>query len=224
MTQRDINAVIGVLGITAFGIFCQWLPFVILSVPMPKGVIASTAITTFWQTLWLVVIPYVWAVRRLGLSIEDMGVGRRNLGLSTILGCSLYLIALAAFIHCSGGGLMTNHIVRKVGPGEASMLVLLMGIVAAGTDLTTRGFILLTLTKHSHVIFAIFMQNLIWFLGHIAEIKLLTDCLGVAMATVLTLTLGIVGDMIVLRTRNVVGLAIAHFLLNVVLVIYLRQM
>lgn len=119
---------------------------------------------------------------------------------------------------------MTNHIVRKVGPGEASMLVLLMGIVAAGTDLTTRGFILLTLTKHSHVIFAIFMQNLIWFLGHIAEIKLLTDCLGVAMATVLTLTLGIVGDMIVLRTRNVVGLAIAHFMLNVVLVIYLRQM
>jgi membrane protease YdiL (CAAX protease family) len=191
---------------------------------MPEGVIASSAITTFWQTLWLVVVPYVWAARRLGLSVEDMGISSRNLGLSTILGCSLYLIALAAFIHCSGGGLMTNHIVRKVGPGEASMLVLLMGIVAAGTDLTTRGFILLTLTKHGHVIFAIFMQNLIWFLGHIAEIKLLTDCLGVAMATVLTLTLGIVGDMIVLRTRNVVGLAIAHFMLNIVLVIYLRQM
>lgn len=54
------------------------------------------------------------------------------------------------------------------------------------------------------------------------QIRLLADCLGMVMGT--ALTLGIVGDMIVLRTRNVIGLAIAHFLLNVVLAIYLRNL
>jgi membrane protease YdiL (CAAX protease family) len=224
MNQRNVNAALGVLGITGLGIFSQWLPFVILKVPMPEGLIASTAVTTFWQTLALVIFPYLWAIKRLGLSLADLGISRQKLGMNTLLGCGLYLIALASFVHCSEGEMMVNHAVRKIGIGDASALVVLMGIIAAGTDMTTRGFILLSLARYSHVAFAIFMQNLIWFLGHIHEIRLLADCLGVVMATVLTLTLGIVGDMIVLRTRNVIGLAIAHFLLNVVLAIYLRNL
>jgi hypothetical protein len=43
-------------------------------------------------------------------------------------------------------------------------------------------------------------------------------------ATALTLTLGIGGDMVVLRTRNVIGLCIAHVLLNLILTVYLRLM
>lgn len=191
---------------------------------MPESLLASSCITTFWQTLALVILPYVWATRRLGMNLADLGITRQKLGINTVLGCGLYLIALGSFVHCSEGEMMANHAVRKIGLGDASAFVVLMGIIAAGTDLTTRGFILLTLARHSHVAFAIFMQNLVWFLGHIHEIRLLTDCLGVGMATVLTLTLGIVGDMIVLRTRNVIGLAIAHFLLNVILVIYLRNL
>ena len=224
MNQRNVNAVLGVLGITVLGIFSQWLPFIILKVPLPENQIAATTITTFWQTLALVVVPYVWAVKRLDMSLADLGLSRQKLGLNILLGCGLYLIALAAFVHCSEGRMMANHAVRQGGFGEASALVVLMGIIAAGTDMTTRGFILLSLARYSHVVFAIFVQNLIWFLGHIHEIRLLSDCLGVGMATVLTLTLGIVGDMIVLRTRNVIGLAIAHFLLNVVLAIYLRSL
>jgi hypothetical protein len=99
-----------------------------------------------------------------------------------------------------------------------------MSVIAAGTDLLTRGFILLTLARHSHVVFAIAMQNAIWCLGHVHEIGLLADCLGVGGATLLTLTLGIGGDMVVLRTRNVIGLCIAHVLLNVILTVYLRAM
>jgi len=223
MNQRDINVVMGVIGIIGLGIFSQWLPFVILRVPMPEGILASSGVTTFWQTLALVIVPYVWATRRLGASLADLGITRRKLGMSTALGCGLYLIALASFIHCSNSDLMMNHAVRRSDLGDAAIMVLFMGITAAGTDMTTRGFILLTLARHSHVVFAIFMQNLVWFLGHIQEIKLLTGCLGVVMATVLTLTLGIVGDMVVLRTRNVMGLAVAHFLLNVVLSIYIRH-
>lgn len=224
MNQRDINVVMGVIGIIGLGIFSQWLPFIILRVPRPEGILASSGVTTIWQTLALVIFPYVWAIRRLDLSLGDLGLTRQKLGMSTALGCGLYLIALASFIHCSSGDLMMNHPVRRVDLTDASIMVLFMGITAAGTDMTTRGFILLTLTRHSNVAFAIFMQNLVWFLGHIPEIKLLSSCLGVEMATILTLTLGIVGDMVVLRTRNVIGLAVAHFLLNVVLAIYIRHL
>ena len=224
MTQRDWNATLGVLGIIAFGIACQWILFVTLKVPLPSGQIASMAITTFWQTLMLVAVPYLWAVKRLGMNLADLGLSRHGLGISTVLGCGLYLIALVAFVHCSGGSLISQHAVRTASATDASMLVALMGIIAAGTDLTTRGFVLLTLTRHTHVVFAILMQNLIWYLGHIHEINLLSDCLGMALATSLTLTLGILGDMIVLRTKNVIGLAIAHFMLNIVLSIYIRQL
>ncbi len=224
MSQRDWNATLGVLSIIAFGIACQWVPFVALNVPLPNGQIASMAITTFWQTLMLVVVPYLWAVKRLGMNLADLGLSPHRLGMSTALGCGLYLIALAAFVHCSGDAVMAQHVVRTASVADTTMLVSLMGIVAAGTDMTTRGFVLLTLTRHTHVVFAVFMQNLIWYLGHIHEINLLSDCLGTAMATALTLTLGILGDIIVLRTRNVIGLAIAHFMLNIVLSIYIRQL
>lgn len=68
------------------------------------------------------------------------------------------------------------------------------------------------------------IQNLTWYLGHIHEINLLTNCLGYMNALGLTLILGVVGDVIALKTRNVVGLAIAHVLLNVALLIYIRQL
>jgi membrane protease YdiL (CAAX protease family) len=224
MNQRNLNASAGVLGITALGIFAVWFPTAVLSVPMPTGLIASTATMTFWETFTGVFIPYLWAVKRLGMSVGDLGLTHHKLGMSTLLGCGIYAIALAAFLHCAGGEMMANHTIRKVSLGEAFVLVPLMGVTAAATDMATRGFILLTLARHSHVVFAIAMQNLVWFLGHIYEIGLLTDCLGVTMAVGLTLTLGILGDVVVLRTRNVMGLAAAHILLNVALSIYLRYL
>jgi hypothetical protein len=68
------------------------------------------------------------------------------------------------------------------------------------------------------------MQNLVWFLGHLYEIGYLADCLGIPTAVLLTLTLGVLGDMVVLKTRNVLGLAGAHFVLNLVLSVYLRHL
>lgn len=224
LSQRDFNAVLGVLGVTTFGILTLWFPTAILRVPIPSHAILSSGITAVWQTLALVVLPYWWASSRLGMSMAELGVARERIGLSTALGCGLYTLALAAFLHCSDGMLMQTHAVRQASTADAVMLVGMMSLIAAGTDLTTRGFILLTLARHSHVAFAIFMQNLVWFVGHVHEINLLVDCLGAPGAIGLTLTLGIVGDMIVLKTRNVLGLAIAHILLNVVLGFYLRQL
>lgn len=224
MTARDFNATVGVLGVTALGILSLWFPTAVLHIPMPQGVVTRTALTTVWQTVALGVLPYLWAVRRLGMTLGDLGLSTRRLLPSTLLGCGLYTIALAAFLHCSAGQMMQGHAVRTAPLAEAVIFCFFMSVVAAGTDLLTRGFILLTLARHSHVVFAIAMQNAIWYLGHVQEIRLLADCLGVGGATLLTLTLGIGGDMVVLRTRNVIGLCIAHVLLNVILTVYLRVM
>ncbi len=215
---------LGILGILSLGIFLVWFPKVILNVPMPEDPIAGKIIDTVWSVLVLNVMPYLWAMKRLGMKISDLGISTRRLAMNTLAGCGLYAIALAAFLHCSTDPILTNHLVRQAPIGPALVLMLCIGTIAASTDITSRGFVLLTLAKHSNVVFAIGMQNLVWFTGHLQEIKLLSNCLGATQAVLLTLTLGIVGDIIVLRMRNLVGLALAHFLLNVVLAFYIRQL
>lgn len=222
MTQRNINALLGVLGILALSILLLWFPYVVLRVPMPKDMVAYSVVNVVWVVLATCVLPYFWAVKRLGMRLDELGLVWNRLGRDLFLGCGLYSIALVAFLYCSGDDLIANHAVGQEPFGRAMILMLCMGIVAAGTDLLTRGYVLLTLTKHTHVIFAIIMQNLVWFTGHLQEIKLLTNCLGTFYAVLLTLVLGIIGDMIVLRTKSVVGLAAAHFILNVILTIYIR--
>jgi len=224
MGQRDVNAVLGTLGVTLLGILSLWFPTAVLNIPMPKGMVPSMALTTAWQTIALGVFPYVWAMRRLGMDLGDLGLSRRNLGWSVLLGCALYTLALVSFLHCSWGEMMRGNAVRTAPFGQAVVMCTFMSVIAAGTDLLTRGFILLSLSRHGPVWFAIAVQNATWYVGHIQEIGQLTDCLGVGGATALTLTLGIGGDMVVLRTRNVVGLCVAHVLLNVILTTYLRTM
>lgn len=224
MTQRDINAVIGILSIFALGIFLDWFPKAILEIPMPGGSTIQFLSGTVWQTIATIIIPIYWAIKRLGVSLADMGINTQNLGKTLLLSCGLYSLALYAFIHCSADPLIANHSVGKVGIWEAVGLASGMCLVAAGTDFATRGFLLLLLARHTHVGFAILVQNLAWYLGHIHEINILTNCLGYGTALALTLTLGLLGDAIALKTRNIVGLAMAHILLNVILTIYIRQL
>lgn len=224
MSRQDINATAGILGIYALGIFLTWYPMVALGIPLPEGIVARSAVNATWQTVATIALPWAWAMWRLGFSLADFGISIHKLGQAMLLGCLLYSMALAAFIHCSADPLITNHAVGKLPTSEAAGLVASMSLVAAGTDLATRGFILFSLARYTHIIFAIFIQNLTWYLGHIHEISLLTGCLGYAGALTLTLTLGILGDIIALRTRNVLGLAFAHILLNIVLSLYIRSL
>lgn len=219
-----LNMALGVMGIFALGIFLDWFPKAVLQLPMPKGLLAGSAANALWQVAATIVIPCAWAMWRLGLSLGDLGLNSRNLGKTLALGCALYSLALAAFIHCSDDPLIANHAVGQIGAWEAVGLTSTMALVAATTDIATRGFLLLTLVRFTPVWFAVLVQNLTWYLGHIHEINLLTNCLGYTLALGLTLTLGVLGDVIALRTRNVVGLAVAHILLNILLTLYIRQL
>lgn len=222
--QYNINAILGILGIFTLGVFLDWYPKVILDLPLPKDTILNSATSAFWQVSATIIIPFWWAMKRLDLSLRDFGLTTHKLGYTLLFSCMLYSLALAAFIHCSDDPLITNHAVGQLPWGEALQMIGVMSVIAAITDLTTRGFLLLTLSRYGPVWFAIIIQNLTWYLGHIHEINLLTDCLGYTTALGLTLTLGILGDVIALKTRNVAGLAIAHVLLNIVLLFYIRQL
>lgn len=222
--QRNLNAVLGILGIFTLGVFLDWYPKVILELPLPKDMVLGSAASAFWQVGATILLPSLWAIHRLGLHWGDLGVNLSNLGVTLLLGCALYGLALAAFMYCSADPFIANHAVGKLPLSEALQLTAVMGLIAATSDIATRGFLLLSLARYSPVWFAVLVQNIKWYLGHIHEIDLLSSCLGYASAVGLTLTLGIVGDIIALKTRNVVGLAIAHVLLNVAMLIYIRQL
>lgn len=218
------NAVLGIFGIYTFGIFLTWYITGILNPPMPDGIVGRSTVNALVQTICTIVIPYAWAVKRLGFSLRDLGLSLNKLGTSTLLGCLLYSLALAAFIHCASDPQIRDHAVGKLDLASATGMLASMSLIAAGTDFATRGFVLLALARYANIPVAVFVQNLTWFLGHIHEINLLTNCLGYWLALGLTLTLGVLGDVIALKTRNVVGLAIAHVLLNVGLTIYIRSL
>ena len=219
-----LNQVISILGIFTLGIFLNWFPLVFANIPWPQDRILRPIADALWQTITTIIIPIGWAIWRLGLKPSDMGLSQNNLVKTTLLGCALYSLALASFIHCSDDPLIAKNLLRNVDTIDAIILTSSMSLVAAGTDIATRGFILLTLARYTNVWFAIVVQNLTWYLGHIHEIGLLENCLGYYQALGLTLTLGLLGDAIALKTRNVIGLSIAHILLNVVMVSYMRHL
>lgn len=218
---RSRNATLGILGIFLVGILITWLP-VGLQLPLPGHPVDRTSVMALWQTLGMIVIPYYWAAKRLGLSPADLGLGRRGFLRSFGLACGLYTIALVAFAFTTHDPLIAQHPIKLLPAPKAMQTALTMFLIAAGTDVATRGFILLSLARHSSFWFAILMQNVFWLLGHTHEIRVLAGALGGVGAVGLFVVLGLLGDSIALRTRNVIGLGLAHVMLNVVMTSYIR--
>ena len=224
VSSYKLNAFLSISGIYLLGIFLTWYLTGIFKIPLSDDISLKLLTLATLQTVCTIIIPFIWAIKRLNFSLQDLGVSTKNLVLSIILGCALYALALAAFLHCTADPMISNHPIRSLEMKDASIYFLAMAILVAGTDLATRGYILFTLARFTNLPIAIVMQNAAWYVGHIGEIKMLENCLGLWTAIGLTLTLGILGDVIALKTRNVVGLSIAHILLNVTLVIYIRSL
>lgn len=222
LARRDLNATLGILGIFLTAIFLTWFPIAGISVPLPDHPVYRTAWTGGWQFFATIVIPYVWAARRLRMSPADLGISTRNLGVSVLLGCALYSLALIAFWYGRHDPLVAQHPIRFLPDREVWVLGGTMCLIASGTDIATRGFILLSLARHAGVPFAVVSQNVFWMVGHTHEIAVLESALGPIGANGLFLLLGLLGDTIALRTRNVLGLAVAHILLNIVMISYIR--
>lgn len=222
--SANLNMVLGILGICSLGIFLAWFVTAMQLLPLPRNPMWSALVGAGWQFFTTVILLYWWAIKRLRLPLSELGITTKNLLQTTVLGCLLYSLALVAFISCSNDPFIAQHGLRNASTKDASMLLFSMSMIAVGTDLTTRGFILLGLARYSPLIFAFIVQNALWYLGHVSEIAQLSGCLTMWGAIGLTLTLGVLGDIIALKTRNVLGLAIAHILLNITMMIFIKNL
>jgi len=223
-TGANLNLSLGILGTCGLGIFLAWFVTAMHLIPLPADPIRSSLVGTLWQFLTTVIVLYWWAKKRLRLPLSELGITGKNLLKTAVLGCMLYSLALIAFVNCSNDPFIARHALRTADTRDAMLLLFSMSMTAAGTDLTTRGFILLGLARYTPLFFAVVVQNALWYLGHLGEIAQLSGCMTLGGAVGLTLTLGILGDVVALRTRNVVGLAMAHVLLNVAMMAYIRSL
>lgn len=222
--SANINMALGILGICSLGIFLAWFVTAMQLLPLPRDPVWSSLAGASWQFFTTVIVLYWWASKRLRLPLSELGITTRNLLKSTILGCLLYSLALIAFISCSNDPVIAQHGLRYASTEDAMVILLSMSVIASGTDLTTRGFALLGLARYTPLIFAIIVQNALWYIGHLSEIAQLSGCMTLWGAIGLTLTLGVLGDIVALKTKNIMGLAIAHILLNITMMIFIRNL
>lgn len=194
--------------------------YVFPSVPFESWGMYSRLIRTIRMTL-IYVLPVIWFVRRHNGSWRDLGITlpASNKILSIFGGIGVYLIAVVVFLKYRiffGGW--------NYPPWYTVWINLaLIGIMASITDFWTRGFILLELSRRYNKTVAIIGQNLTWFMLHIYEIELLNSYIGYTGAILLTLTLGILGDMIALKTKSIIGLMLGHVILNLAIILAARE-
>ena len=178
----------------------------------------SSTFRAIRMTIVYVLFPFWWAMTKLGTRLGDLGLTTKKLKESLIYGSLVYAVALVIFILNLNNAVFYS--VFAIGyelmtPTELILTGLLFSWMAAVTDIWTRGFILLQVTKYSNATYGVLVQNCTWTLVHLYEIALLAPTLSLPGAVLLTLVLGTTGDIAALRTRNIVGLAFGHAVLNV---------
>ncbi len=181
-------------------------------------ILAGSFIRMIRMTL-VYVFPSFFFIKVNGMTLCDLGLcpckERRKILISIFGGGIIYALAGIVFLKFQiffyGWALLS--------PTERILNLLMIGIMAAITDYWTRGFILLIWAKKHGEFQAIVLQNIIWFIIHLYEIILLIPYIGLLGSILLTLFLGISGDFIALYTRNIYGLMLGHFVLNLMIAI-----
>ena len=177
------------------------------------------------MTCVYVILPFGWAWVFMKQRWVNFGIIKKNLIWSVIFGIGVYSIALVVFI-LSLGNPDFDSAFRWGADYSLSDWILTLALVswmAFVTDLWTRGFVLMLLTKYQSPMFGIIGQNITWLVVHIYEIILLGLSMGIIGALGLTLTLGILGDVVALKTKNIIGLGIGHIFLNITFLSYVRM-
>ncbi|MCG3217920.1 MAG: CPBP family intramembrane metalloprotease [Candidatus Heimdallarchaeota archaeon] len=159
-------------------------------------------------------VPFFWFINSTNLSLKDMGLKYDSWGLW--LGILAYAVPTFVFI--------ANEIFSKEWQNHSSweivLLLTLTFVMASITDLWFHGFIFMGLVNTRSVKIAFLVQNTLWFVFHYYEIILLEPYIGWLNAFVLSLYLGLVGDIITLKTKSVIGLMIGHSLFNLAFVLF----
>ena len=167
------------------------------------------------------VIPAIWFTYRWGGNFNSLGLFPKKgyITLNILLGVLLYTIASLVFVRNEiffGGW-------KNLSWHHAWINFVLVGLMASITDFWTRGFILFELSRKTSDANAILWQNITWFVIHIYEIDALEPYIGILGGILLTLFLGIGGDIVALKTRSIFGLLLGHISLNLMILLAAKE-
>jgi hypothetical protein len=168
------------------------------------------------MTVLYLVVPLLWLVKIRNFSFTDLGITTKNFLVATVLGIGVYFIALTIFLMSIGNPEFDRYFLwgNEMSAGEFAAIMALVAWMAALTDIWTRGMVMMPILKLKGIPLAILAQNVVWFAAHAYEIEFLIGSLTLAGAVTLTLALGILGDLVAIKTRNIIGLSIGHIILN----------
>ena len=130
-------------------------------------------------------------------------------------GIGLYTIALAAFTIFPPKAPGFVFWTSEAGALDWMVTLPCICVMAAVTDVWTRGFVLLNLAPRIGTTQAIVVQNILWIVLHLYELELLATSMTWIGALLLAITLGILGDAIALHWGSVRPLMAGHIWLNV---------
>jgi hypothetical protein len=187
--------------------------------PMQNNIFRAIRMTCVY-----VLLPFGWAWYYKKHKLSDFGITTKKLIWSLILGLGVYSIALLAFLFSLGNPDFDQYFRwgADYTTSDWFATLALVSWMAFVTDLWTRGFVLMLLAKYQSPYLGIVAQNVTWLGVHLYEIALLAPAMSVAGALALTLLLGILGDIVALKTRNIIGLGVGHMFLNIAFFSYVR--
>ena len=176
------------------------------------------------MTIFYFIIPLFWLIKIRKMRLPDLGILKINLIRSTVLGLGVYAIALVVFLLLLGNPEFDRYFVwsRDMPAREFVLTIAVIAWMAALTDIWTRGMILMPVLKLKGLYLAILTQNIFWLASHIYELSYLAPSMTLAGALALTITLGVLGDLVAIKTKNIVGLSIGHIFLNLAFFSYVR--
>jgi hypothetical protein len=158
------------------------------------------------MTILYLIIPIFWLIKVRKMCFADMGIAKKDILRSTILGIGVYAIALAVFIILMGNPEFDRYFLwsSDMPAGEFALTMGAIAWMAALTDIWTRGMILMPVFKLKGLYLAILTQNIFWLASHIYELSFLAPSMTLAGALALTLSLGILGDIVAIKTKNII--------------------
>ena len=176
------------------------------------------------MTVIYLAIPLTFFLKFRRFDPVDLGITKKNLILSVLLGTGVFSIALVIFLSLIGVPEFDRYFMwsQEMENGEFAITMILIAWMAALTDIWTRGMVLMPVMKLHGVYLALLTQNVVWLAAHLYELEFLRGSMTLLGAVGLTITLGILGDLVVIRTKNVIGPAVGHIMLNLVFFSYIR--
>ena len=163
------------------------------------------------------ILPVLFFYRRHQISLKKLGIS---------FPVNIPNLFAGIFLYCIGALVFLKYEIFFEGWRHDFVFIptlFLIFILVSTTDFWTRGFILLFLADRRGKHTGIVVQNIVWFIIHWYEIVAIAEYTGFVLAIALTLFLGIGGDILTLRSQNIYGLMIGHFIMNLMIILQARN-